>query len=52
MIPQKNIEMYYGIIRVENKILEDYTKGSNFIILIPDSNYEIHLRKYMYCYIF
>ncbi|MBD3197790.1 MAG: hypothetical protein GF317_22250, partial [Candidatus Lokiarchaeota archaeon] len=32
------IRMYNGNISVENRILNDYTKGSNFIILLPLSN--------------
>ena len=32
---KKIMEMYHGIIRVENRIPDDYSKGSNFILLIP-----------------
>jgi signal transduction histidine kinase len=32
------VDIYKGKIWVENRIAEDYTKGSNFIILIPVAN--------------
>jgi signal transduction histidine kinase len=34
---KKIITSYKGKIWIENKIKEDYTKGSNFILLIPES---------------
>jgi PAS domain S-box-containing protein len=34
---KKILEIYNGQIWVENKVIEDYTKGSNFIILIPEN---------------
>ena len=33
---KKIIESYQGQIRVENKIKGDYSKGSNFIVLLPE----------------
>lgn len=33
----KTIEKYYGKIWVEDRIPGDYTKGSNFIVLIPEA---------------
>ena len=35
---KKIIETYYGKIWVEDKVKGDYSKGSNFIILIPEIN--------------
>ena len=35
---KKIIEGYHGKIWVENRISEDYSKGSNFILLIPITN--------------
>lgn len=32
---KKLIDNYNGKIRVEDKVKEDYSKGANFIILIP-----------------
>ena len=32
---KKTIDRYNGKIWVENKVKDDYSKGSNFIILIP-----------------
>ncbi|KKK68160.1 hypothetical protein LCGC14_2946870, partial [marine sediment metagenome] len=29
-------DFYIGEIWIENKVKEDYSKGSNFIILIPE----------------
>lgn len=34
---KKILEGFQGDIRVENRVKEDYTKGSNFIILIPEA---------------
>ena len=34
---KKIIKSYNGNIRVEDKVKGDYTKGSNFILLIPKS---------------
>ncbi len=34
-VVKKLIEIYNGKIRVENRINDDYSKGSNFIILLP-----------------
>jgi len=34
------IEMYGGEIRVEDRIKGDHTKGSNFIVLIPEARLE------------
>ncbi|MFW9987104.1 MAG: ATP-binding protein [Candidatus Odinarchaeota archaeon] len=35
---KKIIESYNGKIRVENRIKNDYSKGSNFIVEIPEAN--------------
>ena len=35
---KKIIEGYKGRIWVENRVPEDYSKGSNFILLIPKAN--------------
>jgi len=37
LLVKRIIENYHGEIMVKNKIQGDYTKGSNFIILIPES---------------
>jgi len=36
-IVQHLLSIYTGTIQVENKIPEDYSKGSNFIISIPEA---------------
>ncbi|KKM41768.1 hypothetical protein LCGC14_1563560, partial [marine sediment metagenome] len=35
-VVKKLVEMYNGKLWVENRIKNDYTKGSNFILLIPE----------------
>ena len=35
---KKIIKKYHGKIWVEDKVIGDYSKGSNFIILIPEAN--------------
>jgi len=32
---KKIMDSYFGYIWVENRVQEDYSKGSNFVILIP-----------------
>ena len=34
---KKIIDSYKGEIWVEDKVKEDYTKGSNFVLLIPEA---------------
>ena len=35
---KKIIKSYSGTIWVEDKVKDDYSKGSNFILLIPETN--------------
>ncbi|MHA2268697.1 MAG: sensor histidine kinase [Promethearchaeota archaeon] len=35
---KKIMDSYFGYIWVENRVQEDYTKGSNFVILIPKAS--------------
>jgi len=37
LLVKRIVETYSGIIKVEDKIKGDYSKGSNFIILIPEA---------------
>ena len=38
---KKIIMGYHNKIWIENRIENDYRKGSNFIILIPQANYKL-----------